>query len=235
MRKPTNMAGVHVTGSGFGVWIQGAFHYLQGTYAKHPGGTRRTLAKQRNLKATRGSSAPHVNPTRFAWILPCDWQKLDCVYYRAPGTAVPLLVTSAVYRGKKYSHQPGAGCPVADMSAFVALPVALLNVAKEVYLKSLEVKRFRYVPAKYRASVHLPRKRVFQGRRSIIGCCLSASREDCTKLATFIERAEGLLLEVEKEDDMKGPGWQSAFTVRTGVSQDAFRHLHNTAYAAAAL
>eukprot|EP00879_Flechtneria_rotunda_P014696 GHRR01015357.1.p1 GENE.GHRR01015357.1~~GHRR01015357.1.p1 ORF type:complete len:292 (+),score=92.48 GHRR01015357.1:1374-2249(+) len=37
-------------------------------------------------------------------------------------------------------------------------------------------------------------------------------RDDCKKLAHFVHRVEGFLMETEEEADMTGPGWQAAFS-----------------------
>lgn len=38
-------------------------------------------------------------------------------------------------------------------------------------------------------------------------------REDCRKLAAFVQRIESVIMEVESDADPNEPGWQAAFTV----------------------
>jgi len=38
-------------------------------------------------------------------------------------------------------------------------------------------------------------------------------REDCQKLAQFVQRIEAFITETEDETDMTGPGWKKAFSV----------------------
>lgn len=57
----------------------------------------------------------------------------------------------------------------------------LINLAKDVYLKALKVKRFR---------------------------------QDCKKLADYVHRVEGFLLQLAEFDNVNSSGWDAAFTVR---------------------